>query len=569
MGDEKRLLRLLEKQWAVIHSYQVQKADSYWRGAFEFPDQDYKGMSVEIEAGLQRTVPLYSHVESSLYQNEALLKVIEEQIDYLLRSQLPSGCVSLINCNIDSPPDTAFAVHIAALSYHVLASVGGSKVEAVCDKLKQFLRRTMPCLLTGGIHTPNHRWVICGALALLYEIFPDEQLRERADSYLAEGLDINEYGEWTERSNAVYNAVCCNSLYHVARVFDYTDLFEPIASNLLMMKYMLHPDGVIVTEYSSRQDRGKRYQLSDEYYIAFTLMAARTSNGEFRTLADEAIRHSNNPGLSLLYWMKHPLDMNSEGERTPLPTTYEVMLNEGCEAPVSGFLPHIRTSFHSGSPLVRFRNEDLDVTLVSGQPEFLFIQYGQARMTGFRWSLGWFGIAGAPMARIVKQREGSYELLIELEGSYRGPLETANKSRSDRSVFDFSNEGRKKTHVSKLLLSVIIELEKDGLSVKLQSDSIPNLFAQAVLTFDPTGVIAGDGCRPLSDHLYLQATGQLVYQCGEDIIEMTGGGDEHRYACLRNDHMDPNSLNLICNYMTPMEAELRFQCRRAVKGEMN
>jgi hypothetical protein len=568
MGDENRLLRLLEKHWEENQLYQVQKADSYWRGAFEIPDREYEGMSVQIEAGLQMTVPLYSHVKSSLYRNEALLKVIEEQIDYLLRSQLPSGCVSLINCNIDSPPDTAFAVHVAALSYHALVSVGAPKAGAVCDKLKQFLRRTMSCLLTGGIHTPNHRWVICGALALLYEIFPDEQLRKRADTYLAEGLDINESGEWTERSNAVYNAVCCNFLYHVARVFDYEDLFEPIASNLSMMKYMLHSDGAIVTEYSSRHDRGKKFQLSDEYYIAFTLMAARTSNGELRTLADEAIRHSDNPGISLLYWMKLPHAMNGEGERTPLPTTYEVMLNEGCEAPVSGSLPHVRTSFHSGSPLVRFRNEDLSVTLVSGQPEFLFIQYGQARMTGLRWSLGWFGIAGAPMAKLVKHREGVYELSIELEGSYRGPLETADKSRIDRSVFDFSYEGRKKTHVSKLMLSVIIELEKEGLSVKLQADSIPNLFAQAVLAFDPSGVIAGDGCHPLADHLYLQAEGQLVYQCGDDIIEMTGGGDEHRYACLRNDHMDSNFLNIICNHMTPMAAELHFQCRKAVMGEM-
>ncbi|WP_020618616.1 hypothetical protein [Paenibacillus daejeonensis] len=566
MRDEQRLLKLLEERWATNRSYQVKDTDSYWRGAFEFPDPQYEGMSLQIEAGLQMTVPMYSHVDSSLYRDEALLGVIEEQIAYLLRSQFPSGCVSLINCNIDSPPDTAFAVHIASMSYHALASVDAPEAGAACDQLKQFLQQTIPCLLNGGVHTPNHRWVICGALALLYEIFPDERLRERADSYLAEGIDINDSGEWTERSNAVYNAVCCNFLYHTARVFGYEELYDPIASNLMMMRYMLHPDGAIVTEYSSRQDRGKQSYLSDEYYIAFSLMAARTGNGELKTLADEAIRHSSNPGIALLYWMRFPQVMNHEVEGTPLPVSYEVLLNEGSTAPVSGALPLVRTSFHAGSPLVRYRNGDLSVTIVSGQPEFLFLQYGQARMTGLRWSLGWFGIAGAPMMQLVKQREGAYELSIELEGSYRGPLVGANKSRSERSDFDFSYAGRDKTHLSKLSLRVLIELEENGLSVQLHSDGLPNIFAQAVLVFDQSGEVAGEECQPLADHLYHQTGGKLIYRSGDDIIQVTGGGAEHRYACLRNDRVDPAALNVICNYMTPMAAELRFTGRTAVKG---
>ncbi|WP_409342382.1 hypothetical protein [Paenibacillus sp. MBLB4367] len=565
--EEKWLMRELEKKWKEIESYQVRQSGSHWRGAFEIPDSAYKGMYVQIETGLQMTVPLYSHPESKWYRSGALLEVIEEQIDYLLRSQYPSGCISLINCNIDSPPDTGFAVHIASLSYHALASVDAPEAHAVSGKLKQFLYGTIPCLLKGGIHTPNHRWVICGALALLSEIFPDERLRERADAYFAEGLDINKSGEWTERSNAVYNAVCCNFLYHAARVFQYEDLIAPIASNLEMMKYMLHPDGAIVTEYSSRHDRGKTFYLSDEYYIAFTLMASHTKSNMFRTLADEALKYATNPGLPLLYWMRFPNEMKGAGERSPLPLSYDVLLNEGSQAAVSGSMPYVRTSFHSGSPLVRYRHEDLSVTLVSGQPEFLCIQFGKARMVGLRWSLGWFGIAGVPMAKLEKRSEGCYEMSIQVEGAYFGPVEGAGIGRTGRSAFDFNFEGREKTHISKLEMRVGIALRPDGLTVKLKAEQMPNLFAQTVFSFAPGGVIESDGCSRLADHLYLHSAGSFVYRYGDDRIEIVGGADEHRYVCLRNDDIDPQLLNVISNFTTPMTAELHIHCYRDTKGE--
>lgn len=567
MKEEQTLLSLLQQQWEEVGTYRVVQEEGFWQGALELPDENYEGMCSQIEAGLQWTVPLYCHPQSDFYGNEELLRVIDGQVDYLLRTQFASGCVSLINCNIDSPPDTGFAVHIAALSYHALASVDDTAARETSSKLQQFLRNTIPCLLTGGIHTPNHRWVISGALALLYELFPEDALRERADAYFAEGLDMNEAGEWTERSNAIYNAVCCNFLYHAYRIFGYEDLMAPIESNLAMMKYMLHPDGAIVTEYSSRQDRGKAIHLSDEYYIAFKLMAFHTNNGEFDAMADEALRHLKNPGLPLLYWMKLPEQMGSERVRLPLPRSYELFLNEGNEAPVYGGLPQIRTAYHSGSPVVRFRQESLSVTIASGQPEFLFVQYGAARMTGLRWSLGWFGIAGAPMAKLVKRDDRSYELSIELEGNYHGPLKDAAVGRTGRSVFDFSKVGRDKTHSSKLELKVSITLRDDGVQAAFTTDGATNIFSQLVCSFDTSGEAeAGENSRRLDEHLVLLRSGTLIYRKGEDVIEVTGGGEEHRYACLRNDRMEEGLLHVVSNHVTPMQTLLNIQCRKDKEG---
>lgn len=558
------LLEALYRHWSPLQNSQIEDPGSFRRGAFEIAGQDPVGVLNAIDAHLSTTAALYVHPASKLYLDPGLLSRIDAQADYLLRSQLASGCVSLIDCNIDSPPDTAFCVHHVEMSLRALSRLaddtdGAGTLAAVKDKLKQFLRGTIPCLLTGGIHTPNHRWVICGALALLYERFGDERLRDRADSYLAEGLDLNEAGEWTERSNAIYNAFCAIFLYHVARVFGYEDLLPRIGRNLDMMRYMLHPDGAIVTEYSSRQDRGEAIPLSDDYYIAFRLFGFAQKEPSFNALAEEALRHCAKPGLALLYELAWPEAMNGFRETAELPRRYEVFLNEGAQADVSGVQPYKRLAVHAGAPIVRYRHEDLSVTLMTGQPEFLSVQLGGARLAGVKLSLGWFGIAGVPMRELVRTSDGEYELSIDLEGSYRGPLAEELPGRDAYTPFRFGFEGREETHRSRLPVRIRVRLAPDGVALRLCADAVPNLFAQLAFSFAEGGALEGNELLLLEEGLYQLRAGSAVYRLGGDAIEIAGGADEHRMRALRNDRHDPGLLHLVANYTTPLQAEIRIR----------
>ena len=119
-----------------------------------------------------------------------LLQRANSGLDYLLRFRRPSGLIDLRNVNYDSGPDTGFAVQLLCTVVELgrpLAQRNPSWA-AFLLKLESFIRPAVGGMLSGGFHTPNHRWVIVSALAQAAALYPDLVVKPVIDSLSGRGL---------------------------------------------------------------------------------------------------------------------------------------------------------------------------------------------------------------------------------------------------------------------------------------------------------------------------------------------------------------------------------------------
>src|SRR6185436_1563882 len=122
--------------------------------------------------------------------------------------------------------------------------------------LGKFLLRVGEALVTGGIHTPNHRWVICSALARINSLWAAAKYVDRIDDWLGEGIYQDSDGLFPERSPN-YARVEVNAFTTMARLLNRPALLEPVRRHLLSNLYLLQPDGELETVQSRRQDQDR------------------------------------------------------------------------------------------------------------------------------------------------------------------------------------------------------------------------------------------------------------------------------------------------------------------------
>ncbi len=190
--------------------------------------------------------------------------------DYLLRAQRPSGLIDLPSVNIDSSPDTAFCIQALCpvIEWGRPLAAADPAWAALLERLELFVRRSVPGMLNGGFHTPNHRWVIASALAQAHALFPDLDVAAGVEAYLAEGFDLDEDGCFIEHSIGNYDAVNDLSLLLIGEYWARPDAIEGVARNLAFDLHMLHADATAITNLSTRFDYGTRAGASQPDPIA-------------------------------------------------------------------------------------------------------------------------------------------------------------------------------------------------------------------------------------------------------------------------------------------------------------
>jgi hypothetical protein len=507
--------------------------------------------------------------DSGFYQDQALLERLELAADFMLNRQHPDGTISPGWTNYNSPPDTGFVVVGVALIYRLLQRHGWEALRPAAGKIKLFLERTIPAMLTGGCHTPNHRWVMVAALAMLHDMFPLPELVRRADEWLAEGIDMTADGEWTERSNGIYNTVSDLMLFYAAESLGRPELLEYVRRNLRMMLYLVHPSGEVVTDYSGRQDFGQKSDMSN-YFLIYRLMAAHDRDPEFAAMSDYAGQFVKDAGgghnSPIMGYLLYPgLDLEG-AERAPLPERYVKTFNEHhpvrehlARIPEVGHHMHIlHSSMHLafGAPLARHRDRDTSVTVMSRAPSFFSLRHGKVRLLGVKLATS-FSPGIVYFDEFRKEGEG-YLLSAHMDKGYSGPVPSRHlpdlPQRAQLSPwYLLPHQHRPMTHLQHFKLEAGIVPGDGQWTIRVTSDEREDVFAQLTFVLDEEGEIEGSGLAPIGRERYMLKEGTLLYTAGGSGIEISTGAYEHWLTEVREDPHPAGCLYVHVNLLTPFD----------------
>ena len=218
------------------------------------------------------------------------------------------------------------------------------------------MQKSTRSLVDGGVHTPNHRWEICKALAHIHHLWPSRAVMARINDWLGEGIDQDAEGEYSERSPNYASEVTNRSLVIIARLAGKPGLLGNVRRNLAMTLYRLEANGEVETVQSRRQDQ-TGIQDVWKYLMHFRELALRDGDRRFAAVAEQILdRVAADPesfataGYSVGEFLAEALaypDLTAvlPGPAEPL-TEYE--------------------RFFRGSQLVRIRRDDTTASIFGG-----------------------------------------------------------------------------------------------------------------------------------------------------------------------------------------------------------
>ncbi|MFF5312978.1 hypothetical protein [Streptomyces massasporeus] len=419
--------------------------------------------------------------------------------------------------NVQSPPDSGFTVNDVC-DAHVLAAGAGPELRGVTDALAEIADAAAGSLLTGGVHTPNHRWELSAALARLHRSFPDDRLLDRVGEWLAEGVDIDAEGLYSERS-ANYAAHVSNpSLLLLADVLDRADLRDAVERNLAATLDLIRPDGTVETVLSRRQDQNHPFPLAP-YLPHYRLLAIRTGRGDF----SRAARLAASGGID---------DPDLLAETLLTPDLCRVL-----PAPAAEPLPRDR---YITTARLAARASDTAHTVVYGgsdvpehrrirsglacNPTFLRLFAGDAVLDAVRLSRGFFDLGPFRAADVERPADHRYRLTETLTAAYYQPLPP--DLRRDDAAYRMADEGRFSAAMSfadrprdevSHTTRVEVDLREDGADLRIDISG-PRVPWSLELTFRPGGV--PEGAVPIGDGRWCLTTGSMTYRVGDDEIRV-------------------------------------------------
>lgn len=491
------LVHLNDQQLKAIQAYRVSEAGAFSGAVTDGDDIPNPQSTADF---VRRAACAISCPESSFYQSADLLPQLDSALDYLSKAQHVDGTLDLPATNFHSTPDTGFIVKRLVPAYTLLEQSGTPKREAVLAKFKTFLLRAGDALTVGGIHTPNHRWVVSAALTKLNERWPDAKYVNRINQWLGEHIDMDSDGQYNERSTLIYSPLTNRLLITIAKGLKKPELLDYVRRNLAMTMYYVHPNGEVVSEASGRQDKALVGTL-EGYYFPYRYLAIHDKDGAMAAMCRLIEKTAMTKTVYLLdYLLEDPTLWQELPVTRPLPTSY------------------VKTYPHSG--LVRIRRGKWDSTILSANPIWLTFHKGDAVLQGIRVASSFFG-KGQFLGGKIDQQGDSWVLTQALDGPYYQPY-PSDQIPADGDWEKMPRTNRAQSEVQQLQTTVTISEYANGLQARITMSGTEGVPVALELIFRPGGTFTGVTAHPNRANAYL-LRGSGSYTVKEDTITFGPG----------------------------------------------
>lgn len=514
---EKSLLvgRLLEVNDGIIDAEmrrQLMGDATLYGGALL--DVDSVVSPIQTAQFIQTLMCGYVSPASRHYKSKEVLLRMTKAAQALVNLQHDDGTIDLVTTNFHSTPDLGFTIFPVGVAYSIMLQNPKMEFAELAAPLKQYLTKAGDALSVGGIHTPNHRWVVSAALAWVHSFFKDPKYEARIGQWLAEGVDIDPDGQYNERSTSVYTPVTNRCLIDIARKMKYDHLYEIVRKNLDMTFYLVHANGEVVTETSRRRDKYLRADMS-KYYLAYNHMAIQDNSGRYSGMVKQI--SESVPAENLVYMLPMFIEDASLLRALPAPS-----------APP--------TSYHKRfehSDLVRIRDGNVDMSIVTDNSTFFTFFKGDAALEAVRLSSAFFG-KGQFASQSMSVEGSTYVMSMSLEGPYYQPLPPEMIPKDADAWATVPRHLRATSEVQHLMTRISITPEHARARVKIVVEGPTNLPVTLELGFRKGGTFENVVNKQGVDHAFLAKNGkQVVYKNGDDTIRVGPASIAHKWTQLR------------------------------------
>lgn len=491
---------------------------------------------------------LYTIPDSQYYRSSELSDRLHLAMRFLTHTQRADGTIDgYARGEIRATPTMAETAHALFRAYRSLARE--NQHQALLQRIEGVLRKGLEAIKNKPVFTLHDCWVAADALVEFDKLFADSAALGRAESYLQEGININNEGIYDHRS-ALYSMQSNAMLFSLAEKLNRPALLEYVRRSLNFLLYTFHPDGEIATEFSDHKggENGlptgysvwKNMSIIDHngYYataadLTLATYLRRLDNGLIRPNINHPNPHFKQEGVSRFAMTADIGELlavesernNDSIDRLPLPRQYEERYTQ--------------------SNIARIRKDQLSLTIIGDKETLFALRNGEAIIDGFRIKYIYHGFRDYEPTGLTVDGKRYLTQNQVIQYVYK-PTST-----------------RREVIPLNLRISTAIEPMSNGLELRVTTEGESRIPLQLEFGLRRAGSLyIGETVHDLSeiDVIFLDKEPARIVS-GTNEIEINGGITAHRIQSFDDDWtMNQDTARLLITPTTPYEGVIRLTC---------